>query len=467
MQVAILSGIYGKTSADFERSVPVNMTPIAEPGDGDGTGISKGYLRLIYGIRTAMTLPAVDRGGAVFQGVHLRVIGDTLYKLTGGELTAIGNVGSDGKRVQFAEGFGRIGIASNRNLFYYDGTAIKQVTDADLGAVVSLAWSDSYFLTTDGDYIVATDLNDPTSIDPLKYGSSEADPDPIVGLLALRGEVFAVNRYSIEKFINSGSSGFPFSRSRGSQIPKGAVGPYAYASFVETFAFCGSARNETPAVYLAGSGQAIRISPRALDEALRKVPDVNLSGIEVESVHAGGLQQLMVHLPTESWVYHWTASQLLGIPVWSKLAGGNRADQPYPARNFLLADGQWWCGNAAQLGVVDEKVTTLFDKPLAFQFDTPLLYNGGAAAIVHEAELATLAGRGDGDTRVALSYTDDGLTWSQERFAGAGARGNRGARPSWRRLGRLANWRGFRFRGVAQAPVAFSRLEVTLEPLNG
>lgn len=467
MQVAILSGIYGKTSADFERSVPVNLTPIAEPGDGNGTGISKGYLRLVYGIRTVMPLSAPDRGGTVFQSVHLRVIGDTLYKLVANVLTAIGNVGSDGNRVQFAEGFGRIGIASAERLFYYDGSTLKQVTDPDLGKVVSLAWSDSYFLTTDGDYIVATELSDPTSVDPLKYGSSEADPDPIGGLLALRGEVYAINRYTIEKFINGGTSGFPFQRSRGSQIPKGAVGPLAYAPFVETFAFCGSARNETPAVYLAGAGQAIRISPRALDEALRKVPDVDLANVEVESVHAAGLQQLMVHLPAETWVYHWTASQLLGIPVWSKLAGGERADLPYPARNFLLADGQWWCGTDTALGVIDEAVTTLFDKPLAFQFDTPLLYNGGAAAIVHEAELSTLAGRGGGDTRVALSYTDDGLTWSQERFAGAGARGNRGARPSWRRLGRLGNYRGFRFRGIAQSPVAFSRLEVVLEPLNG
>ena len=465
VQVAILSGIYGKTSADFERSVPVNMTPIAEPGDGNGTGISKGYLRLIYGVRQVLDAGATDRGGYVWNGQHLRVIGATLYRVAGVTLTALGALANDDKPVRFAEGFDRVGIATAEKLYYWDGSALAEVTDPDLGVVLSLAWSDGYFLTTDGGYIVATELNDPTSVDPLKYGSSEADPDPIVGVLALRGEVYAVNRYTIEKFINGGTTGFPFQRSRGSQIPKGAVGGRAYVPFVETFAFCGSARNETPSVYLAGAGQAIRISPRALDEALKLLSEAEMADVQLEAVHAAGLQQLLVHLPTETWVYHWTASQLLDIPVWSKLAGGAVLDQAFPARNFLLADGEWWCANGALLGVVDAGEPGLFGEPLAFQFDTALLYNGGAGAIVHEAELATLAGRG-GDTQVALSWTDDGLTWSQERFAGAGARGNRGARPSWRRLGRLANWRGFRFRGVAKGPIAFARLEATLEPLS-
>jgi hypothetical protein len=465
VQLALLSGVYGRTSADFDRSVPINMVPVAEPGDGSGTGISRGYLRLAHGIRAVYPITGTDRGGFVFDGQHLRVIGDRLVRVTGAGLEQLGTVLDDGAVVSFAEGFGRLGIASGRKLYYWDGSSLTLVTDTDLGEALSLAWSDGYFLTTDGTSIVATDLNDPTSVDPLRYGSSEADPDPVVGLLALRGEVYALNRYSIEKFVNTGGTGFPFARSRGSQIPKGCVGSRAFAPFVETFAFCGSARNEDPSIYLAGSGQAIRISPRVLDEALRKLTFTQLAQVELEAMQSAGLLQLMVHLPSETWVYHWTASQLLDVPVWSKLAGGGMADQRYPARHFTLHDGQWWCGGTDKLGVVDETETALFGEPLAFQFDTALLYNGGLGAIVHQAELIALAGRG-AETRVALSYTDDGLTWSQERFAGAGVRGRLAPRPTWRRLGRLDNWRGFRFRGVAHSPLAFARLEATLEPLS-
>lgn len=465
VQLAILSGIYGKTTADFERSVPTNMTPIAEPGDGNGTGISKGYIRLIPGARTLITAGANDRGGYVWRNMHLRVIGQSLYKVEGAALTLIGDVTDDSKPVQFAEGFDRIGIASNKKLFYYNGTTLVQVTDPDLGDANSVTWSDGYFLTTDGGYIVATELNDPTSVDPLKYGSSEADPDPVLALLALRGEVFALNRYSIEKFINTGGAGFPFARSRGSQIPKGIVGKDAFTTFVESFAFCGSARNEAPAIYLAGAGQAIKISPRVVDDALKLLTDEELAAVQVENLQANGLQQLLIHLPTETWVYHWAASQLLDIPVWSRLAGGSDLALAYPARNFLRVGTDWWCSHGAKLGVLDDQEMALFGEPLAFQFDTSLLYNEGRAAVVHELELVTLTGRG-ANTPISISYTNDGLTWSQERFVNGGARGARGARPTWWRLGRFSNWRGFRFRAVAKAPIAFARLEARLESLD-
>ncbi len=453
-QIALISGIYGGSASDFERSVPVNLTPIAEPGDGNGTGVSKGYLRSIPGVVTTHTAAGKDRGATVYGGRHLRVIGSTLYEV-GTTLLALGDVGDNGKPVQFAEGFGRLGISSAGNLYYLIGVGLTKVTDPDLGVSLSVAWSDSYFLSTDGDYIVATELNDPTSIDPLKYGSSEADPDPVVGLLALRGEVYALNRYTIEKFINAGTSGFPFQRSRGAQIPKGCVNAAAYTQFVETFAFCGSARNESPSIYLAGSGQAIRISPRALDDVLAKLTDAELGMVELEALNSSGLYQLYVHLPKETWVYHWTASQLLDMPVWSKLAGGVINDQPWPCRHYQLVGTTWYCGNGGKVGRVDPVAVTMFDQPIGYRFDTPLIYNEGRGAIAHDAELIAR-----GKANVAMSYTNDGQTWSQERFCGKG-------RLAWRRLGRLSNYRGFRFRGILEAPVAFARLEAQLEPLGG
>lgn len=455
VQIPLVSGIYGGSSANFERSVPVNLDPIAEPGDGSGTGVSKGYLRTIPGITTVATTEGLDRGSYVYGDTHYRVIGSVLYSVaTDGALMSRGMIGDDGRPVQFAEGFDRLAIASAGKLWYLSGSTLTQVTDADLGTVVSATWSDGYFITTDGGYIVVTELKDPTSVDPLKYGSSEADPDPILGVMALRGELYALNRFTIEKFVNSGSTGFPFARSRGSQIPKGVVGPGAYTPFVETFAFAGSARNDTVSIYLAGSGQAIRISPRALDDAIAALTDEQIASIELEAQNVAGLYTLYVHLPNETWKYHWTASQLLDLPVWSKLAGGSANDQPWPARHYQLFRGRWYCGTNGKLGQIDPAAITIFDQPIGYRFDTPLIYNDSRGAIMHDAELVVR-----GKANVALSYTNDGQTWSQERFT-------TGARLSWRRLGRLSNFRGFRFRGIVQAPAAFARLEATLEALQ-
>jgi hypothetical protein len=463
VQVPILSGIYASTTADLERSLPVNLTPIAESGDGNGSGVSKGYLRLINGVRTVHVTDGADRGGYVWNGTHLRVIGPSLCEVTETAVKQLGDLGSDGKPVQFAEGFGRVAIATGGDLYYWDGSVLAKVADPDLGKALSVTWSDGYFLTTDGSYIVATELNDPTSVDPLKYGSSEADPDPVIAMLALRGEVYALNRYTIEKFLNAGTTGFPFQRSRGSQIPKGVVGRDAYAPFVESFAFCGSARDEGLGIYLAGAGQAVKISPRVVDAALGELSSDDAGLVQLEAVTTSGLQQLLVHLSTGTWVYHWTASQALDTPVWSQLRGdGNGA---YPARHHTLVGNDLWCGSDGKLGVSDAAIATLFDAPIGFSFDTPMLYNAGMGGFVHSLELVTLGGRGT-ENQISVSYSDDGVTWSNERFVGTGSVGARLVRALWRRLGRFGNWRIFRFRGVARSQVGFLRLEAEIEPLN-
>jgi hypothetical protein len=57
---------------------------------------------------------------------------------------------------------------------------------------------------------VVTELSNPLAVNPLKYGSSEVDPDPVVALIKLRNEVYALNRNTIEVFDNVGGELFPF-----------------------------------------------------------------------------------------------------------------------------------------------------------------------------------------------------------------------------------------------------------------
>ena len=76
-------------------------------------------------------------------------------------------------------------------------------------------------MLTDGEFLIVTELNDPFSVSPLKYGSSEADPDPVKAILKLRNEPYALNRYTIEVFDNVGGEGFPFQRIEGAQTQTG------------------------------------------------------------------------------------------------------------------------------------------------------------------------------------------------------------------------------------------------------
>lgn len=465
MQVPILSGVYTRTGPDFERSYPLNMVPNVEE-----TGISNGYLKQAPGVRQIATGVGDDGGGYVWNGTHYRASGGSLVSLAAdGTLTTIGTITS-GPAI-FAESFDRLAIAIGRRLFYLIDGAVTEVTDPDLGPVVDMTWMDGYFVTTDGTSIVVTELNDPTAVDPLKYGSAEESPDAVIGLLRLRSELYVLGRYTIEVMRDTGTTGFPFAPSRGAQIPKGVVGTYAKCPFVETFAFCGSARNEQCGVYLAGAGQAVKISNKALDVALAALTEDELAQVALEARQGAGIQDLFVHLPNQTFVYSYNASQALDLPVWYRLAAGLDASRAYRARNMVLANGQWICGDirTGAIGVVDASISAVFGEAAGWQFDSAMIYNEGHGAICHNLELVGNYGRAafGEDPRVMMSWTDDGRTYSQERSSKVGVTGARNTRLAWRKNGHFRQWRSFRFRGVTASPVSFSRLNADLEALNG
>jgi hypothetical protein len=467
MQIGILSGVYSQRGPDFEQSYPLNLAPNAEE-----TGISQGYLRSAPGIDTFTTGKGKDGGGIVWNGLMYRISGTKLISVgDDGAVNQIGTLGGTGQGTMTFS-FDRLAVARNLDLYLYDSTnGFVQVTDPDLGDVIDLVWQDGYFITTDGTSIVITELNDPTSVDPLKYGSSEADPDPILGLGTRRGELIAFNRTTTEFFFNAGTTGFPFERNRGAQIDKGVVGTHAKCRFLETYAMVGSGRNEQPQVYLLGEGQATTISTREIDRLLAALSDEDLAGVILEAREGAGAKDLYLHLPDQTLVYSQLASQALEVPAWYRLASGTDGLSPYRARNFTLAYGGWHCGDltSSSLGVLTDLHDNQFGDQSAWQFDAQLVYSQGHGAICHNLELVGFYGRADPgvEPRVFMRWTDDGVEFSQERSARTGFTGQRGLRVAWRRNGFLRQWRAFRFRGISGTCVSFSRLEAQLEPLNG
>jgi hypothetical protein len=182
------------------------------------------------------------------------------------------------------------------------------VTDASLGDVRDVAWIDGYYMTTDGEFLVVTELNDPFSVNPLKYASAEASPDPIVAVLRIRNEIYAVGETTIEVFNNVGGANFPFQRNSGAQVQKGATGPRAACVFQEAIAFVGGAEGEAPSVYLAGNGGAQRIATREIDLILAEYTGADLAGAVLDARIADGLAHLHVRLPRVTLVFDFAAS---------------------------------------------------------------------------------------------------------------------------------------------------------------
>lgn len=465
MQVGIMSGIYADTTADLRSALPRNLVPVLKE-----SGISKSYLGPADGLVVhAAVAPGIGRGGIVWNGICYRVMGTKLVRVNAdGTINELGDVG-DGGPVSLDYSFDRLAIGSGGRLYYWDGAALAQVTDPDLGTVVDMIWTAGYFMTTDGVNLVVTELNNPFEVNPLKYGSSEADPDPVVALQRLRSEVVALNRYTCETFQNVGGDNFPYARIDGAQIQRGCVGTNACAKFLESVAFVGSGRNEAPAVWIAASGTAQKLSTREIDTILLGYTEAQLAAVQLEARLDKGHQHLYLHLPDRTMVFDGAASELIGSPVWFELGTSITGHALYRARNLTWAYDRWLCDDplAARVGKLVDNIATHFDAVVGWDFGTAVIYNESRGAIIHEMELVCLPGNVPLGAQPVIwtSYSLDGQKWSQERSVSAGKQGETQKRICWRQQGTLRNWRVQRFRGTSDAFLSVLRLEMKLEPL--
>lgn len=465
MQVSILEGAFFDKAGNIRPSYPMNMFPVL----GEN-GFSKGYLRTAPGLTQVAAGPGPDRGSIIWNGTHYRVMGSKLVTVAAGVVTVLGDVGTDGNPVKFDYGFDRLSIASNKGLFYWVGGALVQVTDPNLGVVLDQCWIDGYYMTTDGTNLVVTELSDPTKVNPVQFEVPPEDPSPVMAVMRVRDEIYAVTSNSIQNFQNVGGTDFPFQVNPAGLIPKGACGTHAVCYYADTLAFVGCGRNEALSVYLAGLGSAISLSTTEVDRQLKALTPSQQAAIEVEGVVDELEQHLLVHLPTKTLVYHRQASLAAQRPIWTQMAGGPNMDQAYPVRHFVCAANAWIGGSTAGLlGQLDETVETQLGQTTSWQFDTLLLYNGGNGAILKSAELVGTPGlAAAGQTPTAnLSWTKDGQTWSQQQPVSMGASGEYAKRMQWRPKTRMRNILGLRFQGSSPTVAAFGTLEADLEPLNG
>lgn len=465
VQIPIVYGIYASNGPDWRTSYPVNMVPVPKT-----TGISTGFLRPADGLVELGTGPGNNRGGINWNGILYRVMGQKLVSISDDNIvTEYGTIpGTD--MVSMTYSFDLLAIAANGQLFYFDGITVAQVTDPDLGGVIDVDWIAGYFVTTDGDSLVVTDLNDPFAVNPLKYGSSEIDPDPVIALQKIRNELYAINRNTIEVYDVVGGTLFPLQTIEGAQIPKGAIGTQAVCVFNdEALAFLGSGRNEAPGVYLGGNASALKISTQEIDMILLTFTEEELALTKLEYRNDRAHQFLYVHLPDRTLVYDRAASEEIGQPVWFTLTTALSGFSQYLARDFVWAYNQWNIGNpaGAEFGRTDVDVSTAYGETVRWEFATPIVYNEGRGAIINQIELVALTGH------VALganpvmwtSYSLDGENWSQTQALSVGTIGQTNKRLAWFQQGFLQNWRVQRFQGTTDVQVAFGRLEVAIEQL--
>ena len=467
MQIPILNGIYADTTPELRTSYPVNFVPVPKK-----SGISNGFLRPGDGIVANGTGPGIDRGGIEWNGDCYRVMGTKLVEVASdGTVTTLGDVGGPTTQlVTMDYSFDLLAIASGGRLYYWNPltSTLTQVTDPDLGIVLDVVWVDGYFMTTDGESLIVTELSDPTQVNPLKYGSSEVDPDPVVALLKLRNEIYALNRHTIEVFDNVGGELFPFARIDGAQIQKGVIGTQGCCVFIERIAFLGSGRNEAPGIYVGAAAITEKASTQEIDNLLLNYTEVQLATVKLEARNDKAHQHLYVHLPDRTIVYDASASQELGEQVWFTLTTTVVGFAQYRARNFVWVYDKWLVGDpqSTSIGYFVQDTGHHWGEQVRWEFGTLIVYNESNGAIFNELELVSLTGSValGKNPQISTSYSLDGKSYSHERSISVGTIGSN-KRLCWFQQGHMRNWRIQRFRGDSDAHVSFIRLEAQIEPL--
>lgn len=472
MQIPIMNGIYADRVPDFRTSYPHNLMPI--PKD---IGIAEGYLKPHPGLtQFNVNSPATGtgRGGVNWNGVLYRVIGTSFCKIdSGGNVTVMGTV-APGGQCKFDNSFELLAIAAGGTLFYFDGTTVTQNTDSDLGLVLDVIFVDGRFMTTDGESLVITELGNPYAVDPIKYGSSEFDPDPVNGLLKYRNEVVAFNRYTIESFRNILQDGFPWQRIDGAVILKGAVSATMKCEVNQQFAFVGGGKNklqvEAISVYIGSGGVATKIATREIDQILAEYSEAELASGVMESRLVDANELLYIHLPRHTLVYDVAASIAVGQPVWFTLGSQITPDGLYRARNFVYCYGEWTCDDAidSRIGVLDDSIDTQYGAICGQQFDTMLIYNEARGGIIHKLELVGLTGRSAFgiNPQVFFSFSRDGVEYSTEIFIDTGGFGDRTKRPAVFQFASFERWISIRVRMADTGAASWARMEAEIEGLT-
>lgn len=464
-KIPIYKGIYTDKNGDYRTRYPQNYYVVEKD-----TGIEVGYLYPTPGIKSlGLIEPGVSEGfnsrGGQFNSrmrCQFRVMGNGFYEIRSPtEFIRRGTVPGVG-RVAMTHSFNSQLVVTNTRAFRWDGTNFTRITDRDLGVVFDGAWVDGYYVMTDGENIVLTDLDDETSVQVLRFGSSEVFPDRINGIGIVQNEIVAFNRYTTEVFTNRGGTGFPFIRVESAMQPIGLVGTHAKVTYGGGYALIGGGLNENISVWFY-DGQVRKLATREIETLLADFTEAQLARATMDSYSDQTCNFLKVNLPGLELVYDITTSDKLGINAWHTRTPNN-------SLHPVHANGVWWVAdNNGSIGQFDHSLGSEWGEPVDRRIESTFVFDDRRDFIINSLELQGTFGRTRSLTAnpvVRISYTDDGELYSNEKPLNTGKRGDRQKRFVRRRLGKTRQTRAWRIRSVNDSRISISRLDVDMEVLE-
>lgn len=439
------SYVYPEVEFDAQRSINLQLVKSETETSKD-----VGALEGTPGLKQFCDLQ-VDkiRGGHKVRGRVFFVAGNTLFELySDGTFTSRGTINTSAGLVSMADNGQELCLVDGPDgwILTLSDNSFNQITGGGWSGADMVCFVDGYFVFNDpqtGKYYI-TSLYSGATIDPLEFATAEGSPDDLIGVIALRKEVWLFGERSIEVVFNSGNADFPFERIQGAFIEYGCVSKGTIAKTANTVFWVGNDDEGHGVIWMATGYQPQRISTHAVETALQRYLDLSDAWAYTYQENGQYFYVLNFASANTSWVYD------INLNQWHERAYFNMETGEYERHRgnvHVFAFGKHLVGDYAN-GKIYEQSLKYYDddgNPTRRERTCPHLSNSDEDWVFYERMtliMKTGIGLNDGAAEdvtpnVMLSWSDDGGSeFGNEHWREAGKIGRRKWRVYWNRLGR-------------------------------
>lgn len=348
------------------------------------------------------------------------------------------------------------------------GSTFFQITDPNFLGANQVTFMDGYFIFNKpgSEQFYLSPLNSLLPFNALDIGSAEANPDNIVGLIAVQESLYLFGTETVEVFYDSGDATFPFDRIQGAVMEIGCAAAFSVVKIQNSVVWLGQDQNGRGIVYQASGFQPERISTFAIENEIAQLGDV--SSARAWTYQQAGHSFYCLNLPgaMTTWVFDisnglWHERASLAAGLYQR----HLADCHAFAYDIHVV-GDYSNGNIYAL---DQTVFTDNENPIVRERAAPHISKDLNLIFHRSFQLDMEMGLGLSGTQqgtnpqAILQWSNDyGNTWSNEHWAGVGLIGSRKNRTIWRRLG-SARDRVYRVRIADPIKVTMLGAEIDIE----
>jgi len=342
-------------------------------------------------------------------------------------------------------GEGQLLITSGGAAYLYDLATNVLTLIAGLAATMG-GCVDGFGLAFDlvSGQVRISDFGDLSVWDPTQFFARSAAPDPWQAMAVNDREIYMIGEQTGEIWYNAGTAPVPFALSTGSLFGYGTGAPFSVAVRGGAVTWLAQSKGGGGTIVLARGPDPQAISSEAVNDALaRALKTSTISDTETFCYEEEDHLYSCVSCPTAqmTWVHDAKTNLWHERGTWN--APQNRYDAWHPRTHFVAA-GKHFVGERGSTVIselTDQVCVEADGGPLrrmrvgpALWAQYPELLIVDRFEVILESGLADLAGQGQ-DPLVALRYSKDAKTWSYERTARAGRRGDYGQRAFFTQCG--------------------------------